>query len=250
MAAQTTWAKRSKSGKSMVSCTLAGEGMTASGRPSVETTTWYLVPGLPRSVGFGPVSSPPRLARTEQLSTTTSHVAASGAGARHADEDGMDPAQHRRRVPLVQAAAQGGTRGAPICGLQFPPLDALAQKEAERPDHLQRRHRRAPWTRVPVLDPVDDVGHQLYRLRLHVHSDDKGTRTSRRLPDRARSQTAESSGNRALISMRFWPSPGVGVASAWGANHATVRSPLSALSPIVRPRWRPGRVSGTGNVTW
>src|ERR1700759_135691 len=26
---------------------------------------WYLLPRLPRSVGLGPVSSPPRLARTE-----------------------------------------------------------------------------------------------------------------------------------------------------------------------------------------
>src|SRR4051812_22830889 len=39
---------------------------------------WYLVPRLPRSVGLGPVSSPPRSARTEQLSTTTSQAATSG----------------------------------------------------------------------------------------------------------------------------------------------------------------------------
>ncbi len=32
------------------------------------TATWYFVPFLPRSVGFGPVRSLPRLARTEQLS--------------------------------------------------------------------------------------------------------------------------------------------------------------------------------------
>ena len=61
-----------------MSWTLAAEGTTPSGRPSVATTTWYLVPALPRSVGLGPVSSPPRLARTEQLSTTTSQGAASG----------------------------------------------------------------------------------------------------------------------------------------------------------------------------
>src|SRR3712207_2634150 len=87
MAAQTTWAKRRRWGKSRVSWTLAAEGMAAegmaaegmaaSGMPSVETTTWYLGPGLPRSVGLGPVSSPPRLARTEQLSTTTSQDVAS-----------------------------------------------------------------------------------------------------------------------------------------------------------------------------
>src|SRR4051794_31816741 len=43
---------------------------------------WYLVPALPRSVGFGPVSSPPRFARTEQLSTTTSQEAATPGPAR------------------------------------------------------------------------------------------------------------------------------------------------------------------------
>src|SRR3712207_9117390 len=78
MVAQTTWATRKRWGKSRVAWTLAAEGTAASGRPAVATTTWYLVPALPRSVGLGPVSSPPCLARTEQLSTTTSHEAASG----------------------------------------------------------------------------------------------------------------------------------------------------------------------------
>ena len=55
MVVQTTLVRRSNSGKSVASCALADEGMTASGRPSVETTTWCLVPDLPRSVGFGPV---------------------------------------------------------------------------------------------------------------------------------------------------------------------------------------------------
>src|SRR4051812_12135231 len=52
--------------------------MAPRGKPSVATTTWYLVPSLPRSVGLGPVSAPPRLALTEQLPTTTSHAATSG----------------------------------------------------------------------------------------------------------------------------------------------------------------------------
>src|SRR6478672_8168024 len=77
MAAQATWARRSKCRKSRVSWTLAAEGTAPSGKPSVATTRWYLVPGLPRSVGLGPVSAPPRLARTEQLSTTTSQRAGS-----------------------------------------------------------------------------------------------------------------------------------------------------------------------------
>jgi hypothetical protein len=38
---------------------LAAESRTAKGMPWRSTTRWYLEPGLPRSVGFGPVCSPP-----------------------------------------------------------------------------------------------------------------------------------------------------------------------------------------------
>jgi hypothetical protein len=48
---------------------LAGERRTASGMPLWSTTRWYFEPRLPRSTGFGPMSSPPRLARTLRLST-------------------------------------------------------------------------------------------------------------------------------------------------------------------------------------
>jgi hypothetical protein len=50
----------SMSGSTWVpSWTLAAERRTASGIPVRSTTTWYLEPGLPRSVGFGPVCSLP-----------------------------------------------------------------------------------------------------------------------------------------------------------------------------------------------
>jgi hypothetical protein len=50
----------STNGSSWVeSCALAVESRTASGMPFRSTTTWYLVPAFPRSVGFGPVCSPP-----------------------------------------------------------------------------------------------------------------------------------------------------------------------------------------------
>src|SRR3954466_3586800 len=80
MAAQTTKARRSRAGNSIVSCTLAAEGRAATGMPSLATTRWYLVPRLALSVGFGPINSPPRLARTLQLSMTTSHAAAAASG--------------------------------------------------------------------------------------------------------------------------------------------------------------------------
>lgn len=38
---------------------LAADRVTASGMPLASMTTWRFEPGLPRSVGFGPVSRPP-----------------------------------------------------------------------------------------------------------------------------------------------------------------------------------------------
>src|SRR4028118_879133 len=174
MAAQTTRARPRRCGKSRVSWTLAAEGTTPSGRPSVETTTWYLVPALPRSVGLGPVRSPPRLARTEQLSTTTSHGASSGPertmrisaawtwrnragalpparrrgeeagpGARQAGQRGMVLAQQGGGAPGVQAAAQGGPASTPGGGPQLAPLHAFTDAEPACRDDLAGRHGRA-----------------------------------------------------------------------------------------------------------
>lgn len=49
-------------------CVLAAVAAQATGTPSPSTATWHSVPRLARSAGFGSVRSPPRLARTEQLS--------------------------------------------------------------------------------------------------------------------------------------------------------------------------------------
>jgi hypothetical protein len=53
---------------SFESWTFAAERRTASGIPLRSTTRWDLLPRLPRSAGFGPISAPPRLARTLTLS--------------------------------------------------------------------------------------------------------------------------------------------------------------------------------------
>src|SRR3712207_309302 len=42
-----------------LSCRLAAETSTLSGSPCASTSRWYLLPALPRSVGFGPVNAPP-----------------------------------------------------------------------------------------------------------------------------------------------------------------------------------------------
>src|SRR4051794_17984120 len=69
---------------------------------------WYLVPRLPRSVGLGPVRSPPRLARTEQLSRIRSgsprSIATSRACTRCSRLTSAQSARRRRRVePLAWA---------------------------------------------------------------------------------------------------------------------------------------------------
>src|SRR3954451_15381138 len=178
MAAPTIWARCSRCGKSRVSWTFAAEGTTPSGRPSVATTTWYLVPALPRSVGLGPVSSPPRLARTEQLSTTTSQAAASGPArtirtratrTRRSRAVALQPSRRRRGgPPPAGAAAGGGAAGAPGGAPQLPPLHALADEGAQRPDDLDGRQGCPAGPVRPAPDPVDDPRHQLRRPRRHA----------------------------------------------------------------------------------
>src|SRR5215213_3310632 len=68
MRAMTAKAARNSRSKTSVSLTLAAVATHATGTPSPSTATWYLVPRLALSVGLGPVRSPARLARTEQLS--------------------------------------------------------------------------------------------------------------------------------------------------------------------------------------
>lgn len=45
--------------KSAPSCVLPAQASTCSGSPAASVSKWYFVPGFPRSVGLGPVSSPP-----------------------------------------------------------------------------------------------------------------------------------------------------------------------------------------------
>ncbi|CAM3202960.1 hypothetical protein SAXI111661_22075 [Saccharomonospora xinjiangensis] len=45
--------------RAWLSWVFAAEIPTARGRPARSETTWIFEPGFPRSVGLGPVSSPP-----------------------------------------------------------------------------------------------------------------------------------------------------------------------------------------------
>jgi hypothetical protein len=59
---------------SMESWVLAADSPTASGMPPRSTSRWYLEPGLPRSVGLGPVSSPPFGAHAERVQASSRPV--------------------------------------------------------------------------------------------------------------------------------------------------------------------------------
>src|SRR4051794_8158765 len=108
MRATTAKALRNRRSNSRVSLTLAAVAAQATGTPSPVVAMWYLVPRLPRSVGFRPVRSPPRLARTEQLSRIRSgsprSIATSRACTRWSRLTAAQPASRRRRVePLAWA---------------------------------------------------------------------------------------------------------------------------------------------------
>src|SRR4051794_34369306 len=109
MRATTAKAVRNRRSNRSVSLTLAAVAAQATGTPSPVTATWDLVPRLPRSVGFGPVRSPPRLARTLQLSRIRSgpprSMATSRACTRWSRLTSAHSARRRRRVePLAWSA--------------------------------------------------------------------------------------------------------------------------------------------------
>src|SRR3954463_6104449 len=111
--------------KASVSLTLAAVARQATGTPSPSVAMWYLVPLLPRSVGLGPVRSPPRLARTKQVSRIRSRDQV-GVAAQHADQQSMDFRQQTPLGPAPQAAAQGCATGLTRGGTQAAPGRALA----------------------------------------------------------------------------------------------------------------------------
>src|SRR3954467_1870923 len=104
----TAKAARNSRSNTRVSLTLAAVAAQATGTPSPVVAMWYLVPRLPRPVGFGPVRAPPRLARTEQLSRIRSgsprNIATRRAWTRCSRLISAQSASRRRRVePLAWA---------------------------------------------------------------------------------------------------------------------------------------------------
>src|SRR4051812_22313303 len=133
----TAKAARNSRSNTSVSLTLAAVATHATGTPSPSTATLYLVPRLARSVGLGPVRSPARLARTEQLSRIRS-----GWRPQHADQQGVHLRQHTRLGPACEPPPQGRAARLRRCRGQTAPGCALAQEapqSRQHPDCLGRR---------------------------------------------------------------------------------------------------------------
>jgi hypothetical protein len=89
---------------SVESWVLAADRPTASGMPRRSTSRWYLEPGLPRSVGFGPVSSPP-VWRARSTSRGWPATSRAGRCGRAGPTAGDAAAATRRRAASRAAAA-------------------------------------------------------------------------------------------------------------------------------------------------
>ncbi len=120
----------STSGSSWVeSWALAAERRTARGMPLRSTTRWYLDPALPRSVGLGPVCSPPFLARTLMLSTLARVQSMAASSPSQFSSRGVQPLPDAGVLPVAQAAPAGDAAAAAQLLRQQPPRAAGAQDE-------------------------------------------------------------------------------------------------------------------------
>src|SRR3954469_15872919 len=135
--AMTAKAARKRRSNTSVSLTLAAVATHATGTPSPSTATLYFVPRLARSVGLGPVRSPARLARTEQLSRIRS-----GWPRSMPTSKGVPLGQHARLGPACEPPPQGRTARLVPCRAQAAPGRALAQEAPQSRQHPDRVNRR------------------------------------------------------------------------------------------------------------
>ena len=117
--------------KRWLSWTLAPDSTTAKGRPLRSTSRWCLLPCFPRSVGLGPVSSPPR----GGWDAGSVHRGAGPVNFSSVFQLGQQPAvklfPDSSRLPFLQATKAGGPTAAPKLPGQFPPRDGVGQNEED-----------------------------------------------------------------------------------------------------------------------
>ena len=137
-----------------LSCRLAPLRARPSGVPRASVTAWRLLPGLPRSVGFGPVSARPFSPARWRFRR---HAGAVQRGAAPADLPRpvqalqQHPVQGRpdaRRLPVAQPAPARHPRAAARLGRQHLPRDAAPQHGDDAGQRRPVRDRRPAALRL------------------------------------------------------------------------------------------------------
>ena len=112
------------------SWTFAAVCLTASGTPPASTTRWRFEPCLPRSVGFGPVLSPPGGGHRRRVERGPGPVDLVGL-AQAIEQSTVQPPPHARLVPLLEPAPAGHARAASHLLGEHLPGDARLEHEQD-----------------------------------------------------------------------------------------------------------------------
>jgi hypothetical protein len=111
------------------SWTLAAVRTTASGTPPRSETTWRFEPGLPRSVGFGPVFSRPPFGRHGRRVEARASPVDLARLPEAIEEHAVQPPPHPGLLPVAQPPPAGGARPAAHLLGEHLPGDARLEHE-------------------------------------------------------------------------------------------------------------------------
>ena len=121
-----------------LSWTLAADRVTARGIPLASMTTWRLEPGLPRSVGFGPVSWPPFLPGRSRCPAPPGSNRSRSPCPAGPEERGATSPKPPRPASRADAASRSCPSRSPSPGAAFPTECRFSERTGYRsapPDH-------------------------------------------------------------------------------------------------------------------
>src|SRR5687768_10076381 len=190
----------SRSGStSMLSWRLAPETATLSGRPVASTSRWYLVPRLPRSVGFGPVNAPPFRPHADRVEAGPRPVQPA-LFAEPVEHGLVDPIEDAGFGPLAHPPPAGPARSVAELGRQLGPADPGRQHERDALEHLAIR---PPWPSGAAVNGRPAGWDQRLDQRPELVTD----QPRRRGRDRRRHATAASAGSEPEPPRHAGPDP-------------------------------------------
>ena len=128
----------------MLSWRFAPVRVRPSGVPRRSVTQCRLVPGRPRSVGFGPISAPPSCPDGGSVQRGTRPVQLARP-VEASEEHPVQPVPHLRVLPVPQASPAGQARAAEHLARRHLPWQARAQREHDPTQGIAVRHPRAAF---------------------------------------------------------------------------------------------------------